>query len=558
MNDGRAPTPDFDSGRYERPNKQWECGHAAEGCPCRIGPSPAGKCRATSECTPRLTLKPGETKGTWHCTRPPEWGGPCADGPRPDGACGRAVVPCTPVRSLRSRRGLLAGATLSACLAALLIGFSGSRRDAFVNPRPLSRQHSGAEFVRLAAAAGGGQGCVLCHANANANLSELALGAIAAARGPLRLAVLAGTHPKDFSRMDHSCVACHAGQAFHQADIPRDTSCSVCHREHQGPNGLAEVVASACVDCHGSPAQMAAARVRSEAMPAGIFARRLPAHLIVPDVPRPRQGYTDVITDFAVDHPEFRPLRDHRSIRNPLKFSHRLHLAGDSIPLVDGHPLACASCHRLGAAGAYMVPVSFEESCRSCHALNFDERNPGMTLPHGDAAYVRDYLRSLPTQYGDYAVRRLGLRDRGEIAAFVRHQIEALNRQEPTGEALERAVFLGSTASGHTPFTGCALCHEVAWRANAAPQVAPPVAADRWLPGSTFKHSTHASTACTDCHAAAPGSEQVSDVLLPPKQSCVRCHSPAGAATDTCTGCHVYHNQPPAGLVPSPLTAALP
>ena len=109
MKEGRAPPPGFDSRRYERPNKDWECGHARDGCPCRIGPSPSGECRATTECTPRLVLKPGEEKGTWVCTRPADWGGPCGDGPLPDGRCCICSGASTPCRrsccpSLREER----------------------------------------------------------------------------------------------------------------------------------------------------------------------------------------------------------------------------------------------------------------------------------------------------------------------------------------------------------------------------------------------------------------------------------------------------------------------
>src|SRR5580658_6841812 len=280
MNEGRAPAPDFDSSRYERPNKAWVCGNARDGCPCRIGPSPTGECRATTECVPRLSTKPGETKGTWVCTRPPDWGGPCAAGPLPDGSCCRAIVRCNPVRSLRGRRGQVTASVVAVSVGALLICLSkGSMRDSFINPRPLSRQHSGAEFAHMAAEAGGGKGCVLCHDDANAGLSDFALDALAASRSSLRLSILTGGHPKDFSHMDHSCVACHAAQSFHQADIAMDTSCSVCHREHQGAGPMAPVAGSNCIACHGDKGQMQAARERSRPLPAELFARKAPAGL---------------------------------------------------------------------------------------------------------------------------------------------------------------------------------------------------------------------------------------------------------------------------------------
>jgi hypothetical protein len=563
MNEGRAPTPDFDSSRYERPNKKWVCGNARDGCPCRIGPSPTGECRATTECAPRLTTKPGETKGTWVCTRPPDWGGPCAAGPMPDGTCCRSIVRCKPERSLRALRAQVTAAALAASVGALLIGLSGSMRDSFINPRPLSDQHSGAEFARLASGAGGGQGCVLCHAEANSSFSEIALSALAASRGSLRFSALAGPHPKDFSRMDRSCIVCHAAQSFHQADVARDTPCSVCHREHHGSGPMASVEDLNCVACHGDRKQMQAARERSLPLPAALFARRLVPGMIVHSAGRPAEGYTEVITDFATDHPEFRVLREKIPDANTLRFNHRLHLAGSDIPLVNGRPLECAYCHHPDASGAFMARISFEQSCRACHALNFDERNPGMTLPHGDAAFVRAYLRSLPVQYADYASRSLGRAGRREIDDFVRRQVQSLRERAGSGESLEREVFMGggpeagARGAGRARFTGCALCHEVSWHENSVPQVTPPLTPDRWLMGASFSHASHGAIACAECHAAA-SSTLTSDVLLPTQRSCVRCHSPKGGASDTCTSCHIYHNPAPQALARDSSTAAVP
>ena len=139
MSEGRMPSPEFDSTRYERPNKDWICGNACDGCPCRIGPSPSGECRASSECSPVLDVKPSEKKGTWRCTRPKEWGGPCEAGPLPDGSCCRVLTKCQPRRSLRSRRGLVTRAVVAATAGFLLIGFGGSWREGFINPAPLSK-----------------------------------------------------------------------------------------------------------------------------------------------------------------------------------------------------------------------------------------------------------------------------------------------------------------------------------------------------------------------------------------------------------------------------------
>ncbi len=564
MNEGRAPTPDFDASRYERPNSKWVCGHSREGCPCRVGPSPSGQCRATTECSPRLVLQPGETKGTWACTRPAAWGGPCKTGPLPDGRCCREVAPCQPERSLRARRGLVTRAALASSVAALLFGLSGGNRDSFVNPRPLSRSHSGVEFARLEKGHAGGQGCTLCHTDSATGLAGLARSAARASRASLRPASLVSEHPKDLSRMDRSCLACHQHKAFHQADVAEATSCSVCHREHQGAGPMAAVASAACTNCHGDWRRMAASRKLSEALPAGLFAKAdTPG--FVHAAPRPRWGYTDLITSFAVDHPEFRVLRDKSPDLNTLKFNHRLHLSGGEVGTVGGHPLDCAYCHKADAAKAYMAPVTFEASCRACHALNFDPGNPAMTLPHGNVAFVRAYLRSLPLQYADFASRALGM-NATQAAGFAREQVRSLLRRDGSGELLERSVFLSNGKEGPTPeeaglkggarsqVQGCALCHEVSWTASEGPKVTPPQTPERWLTLASFNHAAHSATACTECHAAA-ASDRTSDVLLPSQKTCARCHSEKGGARDSCTVCHTYHNEQPAALAKEPLAS---
>src|SRR5690606_7817806 len=204
MKDGRIPPSQFDQTRYERPNKDWICGHACDGCACRIGPGPSAECRATPECTPRLVTPAGETKGTWKCTRPKDWGGACESGPLPDGTCCKTIIKCNPVRSLRARRGLVTRITLVAAAAMLLIAFGGGLREAFINPGPLSAHHSGGAFVRETAllldmpAGDAGQGCVACHREAAEDFGGLLASASAAHRTGLSPARFIEPHPRDF------------------------------------------------------------------------------------------------------------------------------------------------------------------------------------------------------------------------------------------------------------------------------------------------------------------------------------------------------------------------
>ena len=164
----QLPSPDFNPGRYERPNDQWNCGKATEGKACRIGPSAKGRCRAAYECQPLLETRDGETKGRWRCTRTAEFGGPCKMGPRPEGTCSRAISKCVPVRSLLARRKIFTILMVAFTLGCLLVSFSGPFRARFANPGTLSTQHSTEAFARMAGTGGGDiGGCQACHSTAN-------------------------------------------------------------------------------------------------------------------------------------------------------------------------------------------------------------------------------------------------------------------------------------------------------------------------------------------------------------------------------------------------------
>ena len=559
MSDARVPSPDFDESRYERPNKDWICGRTCDGCPCKVGPSPNGECRATTECKPQLVLKEGETKGTWKCTRSKDWGGPCETGPLPDGTCCKAIPKCQPVRSLRNRRGLLTRAFVTLCVAGLLIALTGPWREAFINPAPLSSHHTGPEFQRMAEAhakADPGLGCVACHGEVAAGFPRWSLEAQKAGRASLAFAELLEPHLKDFSRMDASCIVCHQTQSYHQANVARDTSCSVCHLEHQGRGVFPAVGSARCTDCHGDAGQMADSAAKGRTLPPEFFAKPATPGVVTFLTRRPADGYTKVISSFAGHHPEFRVNRASRSDKDTLAFNHALHLTGSNIPLLGGKPLECASCHRPDASGAFMQRMSFEQNCRTCHSLQFDERNPDMQLPHGDATYVRAYLRSLPAQYADHGAHQLGLRDKDALSRYVAEQMLRLREQTRTGELLEEQVFFsdlrqspaaaiaGQEGAGRAKFAGCATCHEVTARGSDVPLVTPPVIPDRWMNHAKFNHAKHTAMACADCHAAAKSS-LTSDIIMPSQQSCTACHSPKGGVSDSCTTCHSYHNPPP-------------
>jgi hypothetical protein len=129
---------------------------------------------------------------------------------------------------------------------------------------------------------------------------------------------------------------------------------------------------------------------------------------------------------------------------------------------------------------------------------------------------------------------------------------------------LERAVFFTKDpykasqqldAANRAKYTGCAFCHEVKQAAGTSyptAEVTVPTFMDRWLPHAHFNHAKHELvSSCRDCHTAAQASRLTSDVLIPTKESCAKCHSTAGQAmkASECTTCHTYHG-------PDPQTAA--
>jgi hypothetical protein len=564
MNAGGVPSPDFDSRRYQRPNHKWICGHAGEGCPCRLGPTPSGNCRTTAECQPHAIVRADGTK-TWKCTRPKEYGGACETGPRPDGTCCRPVAPCKPVRSLRARRGLLTRVTIAASIGILLIGFSVGTRESFINPAPVSVHHSGPDFERLLARKGGnGQGCVACHVEAGQTLTTVARSAAAASTGSLTLDRIWGGHPRDFSRIDRTCINCHTEHDFHQPNVAGITTCSTCHLEHQGSQALARVPERQCTACHADATLMDTYAEQSRRMPPELFAPKTTPGLVIHPGTRPAEGFTTVIHGFATDHPDFHPVREKLRDPNTLKFNHRLHLQGDTIPSLNGKKLDCAACHQPDAAGSFMQRVTFEQSCRPCHGLNFDENTPGLQLPHGDPIAARAFLRSLPTQYADHATRQLKVTGKDQITDYVTSHLAMLRGRMLTGESLERAVFFADGRTGVAPiiaglkgearakFAGCAYCHEVTPQGEAAPLITKPQAADRWFLHARFDHSRHRAVKCTDCHAAE-ASEHTADIILPSIKSCTECHSPKGGVGHACSTCHAYHREKPAALKPPPI-----
>jgi len=548
----QLPSPDFDSGQYARPNQNWICGHTGEGKPCRIGPDQKGRCRASFECQPAFELKEGETKGRYRCTRSAQQGGPCNLGPLPTGACSRPIPKCVPVRSLRAKRGLFTVSVVAFTVGVLLLGLSRPFRARFVSPGELSAQHGTATFAAMAGAAGNHDAsCAACHQAAPAGLSGWVKSAMAATPAPLQFRAMAAVGRAVMTSLDDRCQRCHTGHAFHQPNVAKDHSCSACHQEHRGPGPMHAPSDDNCISCHASAEAMEASFAVGRAQPAIAFDYRPEQGRVLFKAPRPERGYTKIIHSFATDHPQFQVLADKLKDLDTLKFDHQLHLTNVALP--NGKKLNCSDCHKPDAAGVYYLKISYEENCKSCHPLQFDVDNSGLVLPHGDAAHVRDFVRSLPEQYADFGAKKKENASRHDLENFVQKQIKQIREQLGSGEELEQRIFFSDArtapvarigergAVGAARFPGCAYCHEVAPSGNEVPQVTIPTIPDRWLIRARFDHGKHFKVACATCHDTEH-SRQTSDILLPSKQTCAACHSEQGGVAHDCSTCHGYHS----------------
>jgi hypothetical protein len=375
----------------------------------------------------------------------------------------------------------------------------------------------------------------------------------------------------DFTAIDRKCEACHEGRPpypprpitvgpkeydLHEPNVVENRSCSICHMEHLGPGPMKRVADLHCASCHNNREIMEASAQKGEKLPPTAFhLRPQPPQQIVFELPRPPRGYTQVFASFATDHPPFQI--ESTKVRDPnvLRFNHQRHEASD-IPQVNGKKLDCNYCHQPGPDGRFYKRISFAANCQACHSLQFDAKNPELTLPHGDPTAIRGFLRSLPAQYADLAVRK-GIVRQDEIQKFVAQQILGLRDRVRSGEDFERQIFF--TVDPYKPqrqagpqtrgsFYGCAFCHQVTAVANTAPMITKPILIDRWMTQAHFNHAKHTSVKCDTCHNASQ-SRETSDILMPAKANCVECHSPKGKVASDCITCHTYHAPGQAAVV---------
>ena len=373
---------------------------------------------------------------------------------------------------------------------------------------------------------------------------------------------------------DLTCERCHAGPAHHAAVTAAGhefhTRCENCHHDHAGrSNSLVRITDDHCTRCHAS----------------------LPAHHATGNSP-----FAARVTDFAKDHPEFRPATD--DPKRTLKFSHAVHMT-PGLPYTPGGKesltlrraenlfgaatagryrksgqgpddlvtLDCASCHRLDsaagtpafdelraalersgeptrailpprAAGAYFLPVDFEAHCRACHPLQAPAgTSGGRVIPEFALPHRRQPDRLREEITAGY-VRQLVATDHPALSApaepggFLAPRLRASHTLRT-----ETARLTDTALEFLTRQDTCVKCHDVG---GPAPGTIAPVA-DRtvWFTHAKFDHTAHRAVSCSACHpgptAGLPPDGRLIDKeppQLPGIETCRACHAPAGTRVE--------------------------
>lgn len=348
----------FKKSGYDRPNQKWICGRACDGRSCLTGPDQQGHCTAGPECQP---IRKGDR---WHCTRLAALGGPCADGPKPDGSCSCVMPKCIPVRSLRAWRGITVRLVAGACLA-LVLFLLGSRVGGWLlSPGDLTFAHASVStrcsdchqgvserpiaWLATASYAGsagaGSRLCLRCH-NVGSNPENphsLPAERLAMLTGAMRANAAPRATPLGLKIASVVSPPGHAGTS--------PLSCATCHHEHRGTGyDLRQLSNQQCQACHA------------------------------------RQ-----FASLSDGHPAFSSYPFVRRTR--IIFDHEAHLLNHfTDPAVAGRALrSCLDCHQTDLKGNTMGLKPFATICAACHDSQIKGKgavNAGIafiSLPHFD------------------------------------------------------------------------------------------------------------------------------------------------------------------------------
>ncbi|MGI9384361.1 MAG: hypothetical protein ACR2PO_14505 [Methyloligellaceae bacterium] len=356
-------------GGRESGEREWMCGRLQSGKACRIGPTNRGRCQATFECVPV------QSDGTWRCRRPASNGGQCQEGPHPDGTCCNPIPACSPVRTVRAKREVLAKwlAILVVGVVALTITYAGDTK--LFMPGPITTAHSSigecsgchsniadGQFGWLHALVAYARpdedtaACLTCHKMGPAAMNPHGIGLESLEVSTERLQAVAAASPAPTAARIRNAVFPARGT------LSEGVFCATCHKEHQGKTFDLTTMANArCQSCHMVQ-----------------------------------------FTSFHKDHPKFNNYPFRRRTR--INFDHRSHF-GEHFPETlkkepqsKTVPGACADCHKTGPDKRHMGVKPFAQICSACHLKQIvgTERATGpkgialLTLPGIDVATLKE------------------------------------------------------------------------------------------------------------------------------------------------------------------------
>jgi hypothetical protein len=281
-----------------------------------------------------------------------------------------------------------------------------------------------------------------------------------------------------------------------QAGAP---ACADCHPEHRDIAKVAKDADATCVSCHGN----------------------LLAHVKDPAALATRPKELLAINFFGTQHPEFSP----RSDPDKLRFNHALHLNASGIPNGGGRRevMQCVQCHKLVETKGVVDParITFKDDCQRCHKLTFAANYP--EVPHGV---------DLTIVYGAILEAYAGNRD---IVGKSPEEWRRILTSRPRVATDARAAINFEQVRK----TKCSKCHDIDRSGNRI--AAKPEIPTRWLLKAGFTHTKHQDLACESCHETARESTSTSDVLIPLRGNCTKCHGVASAKISRCITCHRYH-----------------
>lgn len=385
---------------------------------------------------------------------------------------------------------------------------------------------------------------------------------------------LVGFRDDIHSVTNERCETCHRVAEHHANQVPahKEISCAACHQEHEGSEMLIRPSNRHCIACHSDLKAGHGDTVHSSET----FAKRVAQF----DDPHghPDFALTRLMTNDASasnvgeKHPARKVLEhflrpgeneERWQDRSRIRFNHAAHLKSEydaNGKLIFGLigkdrkftdlSKSCEVCHEPDHERRFMKPIRFEQHCRECHPLLFDnDRYPGQSVPHESPDVVRGFLTELytlqsltrnesterETRKTDEAAAPIqpipGHRDFQRLTKEqAKVVLDEVAKAEVSAQKHRHALF-GYEASG-----GCRYCHQVEPIAETKPtsvaavsvadwRIVPPNIPDRWLLAGEFHHESHRLLSCTACHSDIGTSKSTGDVNLPSIAVCRACHS---------------------------------